>query len=313
MARWGGEQEDWLDLSTGINPAPYPLPPIPDASWATLPQKADMERLNRVAAQAYATPARVIPMNGAQGAIQLVPHLSEPGRARIIAPTYNEHAAALRACGWQVEEIDDVAALDGADLAVVVNPNNPDGLRMTPETLHQLSKRVGLLIIDESFADPEPELSYAPQLKADNIVVLRSFGKFYGLAGLRLGFALANGSVADRLAEMAGPWPVSGPAIAVAADALADQDWHSKTIVWLTAGAAKLDGLALQAGWDLIGGTVLFRTYATPDAKAVQEALARHRVWSRVFPYSDKWIRLGLPDQSQWTQLKSAIEVASCK
>jgi len=313
MARWGGARKDWLDLSTGINPAAYPVPPIPDDCWAVLPRKSDMERLSRIATKTFATPARCIAMNGAQGVIQLMPHLRAPGLARVLTPTYNEHAAALRACGWQVDEVAEVAALAGADLAVVVNPNNPDGRRTPPKTLSRLAKHVGLLIVDESFADPEPDLSVAPQLVQDNIVVLRSFGKFYGLAGLRLGFALANGSLADRLAEMAGPWPVSGPAIAVACPALGDRHWQAETIARLSAGATRLDGLARQAGWSAIGGTPLFRTYATPDAAATQETLARHRIWSRIFPYSGTWIRLGLPDESGWTRVEAAIEAASCR
>ena len=310
MARWGGAPEDWLDLSTGINPAPYPLPQIPAASWAVLPRSADMARLSRIAAEAYATPARVVAMTGAQGAIQLVPGLRPRGRASVLAPTYNEHAAALRAEGWQVAEVSDVAAMAGADLAVVVNPNNPDGRRTAPGALRRISAQVGLLIVDESFADPEPELSLAPQLTDERIIVLRSFGKFYGLAGLRVGFALANGAVADRLAERAGPWPVAGPAMDVACQALADRAWRAETTTRLTAAAARLDGMARQAGWGLVGGTALFRTYATPDATATQAALARHRVWSRIFPYSDTWIRLGPPDEARWTQLETAIEAA---
>ncbi|MGC8201808.1 threonine-phosphate decarboxylase CobD [Aliiroseovarius sp. PTFE2010] len=308
MARLGGAPEDWLDLSTGINPAPYPLPAIAAESWAVLPRKADMARLCQAAAHAYRTSARVIAMNGAQGAIQIVPWLRAPGRARVLAPTYNEHAATLRACGWQVDEVGEYTALAGADLAVVVNPNNPDGRRTAPETLRQLAGQVGVLIIDESFADPEPELSFAPQLVEDNIVVLRSFGKFYGLAGLRLGFALANGGLADRLAEHAGPWPVSGPAIQIASRALMDRAWKDRTIALLQSGASRLDTLASRAGWRLVGGTTLFRTYQTGNAAAAQQALAAHRVWSRIFPYSDSWIRLGLPDgDRQWDQLAKAM------
>jgi len=313
MARWGGAPEDWLDLSTGINPTPYPLPQIPAASWAVLPRGADMARLSRIAAEAYATPARVVAMTGAQGAIQLVPGLRPRGRASVLAPTYNEHAAALRAEGWQVAEVSDVAAMAGADLAVVVNPNNPDGRRTAPGTLRRIAAQVGLLIVDESFADPDPALSLAPQLTDERIIVLRSFGKFYGLAGLRVGFALANGAVADRLAERAGPWPVAGPAIDVACQALADRAWRAETTTRLTAAAARLDGMARQAGWGLVGGTALFRTYTTPDATATQAALARHRVWSRIFPYSDTWVRLGLPDEARWQQLEAAIASAACK
>lgn len=311
MARFGGALDEWLDLSTGINPAPYPLPPIPEASWAVLPRKADMERLCRVAAEAYATPARVIAMNGAQAAIQLVPWLRSPGRARILSPTYNEHAAALRACGWHVDEVGEIAALDGADLAVVVNPNNPDGRRTTPEMLDRLAGRVGLLIIDESFADAEPGLSFAPRLEHDTVVVLRSFGKFYGLAGLRLGFALANGELADHLADQAGPWPVSGPAIDIGCVALADHAWQARTAVMLQSAASRLDALAAGPGWRLAGGTPLFRTYEVPGALAAREALAAHRVWSRIFAYSDTWIRLGLPfGEAGWAQLTKALEAA---
>ncbi len=272
-----------------------------------------MARLSNVAAKAYNTPARVIATSGAQGAIQIVPWLRAPGRAAVLAPTYNEHAAALRACGWQVDEVSKLDALAGADLAVVVNPNNPDGRRTTPDRLQALSQQVGLLIIDESFGDPEPDLSLAPQLEQDNVVILRSFGKFYGLAGVRLGFALAQGSLADRLADMVGPWPVSGPAIDIACQALADTNWQEQTIDWLAASSDRLDGMAQKAGWEVVGGTPLFRTYATPDATAAQNALAAHHVWSRIFPYSNSWIRLGLPKDDRWSQLEAAMEAATCK
>ncbi len=313
MARFGGTSDDWLDLSTGINPMPYPLPPIPHTSWEVLPRKTEMARLSDIATKAYRTPARVIATSGAQGAIQMVPWLRAPGRAAVLAPTYNEHAAALRACGWQVDEVSKLEALADADLAVVVNPNNPDGRRTTPDRLQALSQQVGLLIIDESFGDPEPDLSLAPQLKQDNVVILRSFGKFYGLAGVRLGFTLAQGALADRLADMVGPWPVSGPAIDIACQALADTNWQKQTIDWLTSGSDRLDAMAQNAGWEVVGGTPLFRTYATPDATAAQNALASHHVWSRIFPYSNSWIRLGLPKDDRWSQLEAAMEAATCK
>lgn len=310
IATLGGTPAHWLDLSTGINPEPYPVPRISGDAWAVLPRKSDMARLRDAAASAYATSLRVIPMNGAQGAIQLVPWLAQPGRAAVMAPTYNEHAAALRACGWQVEEVASANALRGADLAVVVNPNNPDGRRTTPDALLDLAGDVGLLIVDESFVDPEPHLSIGTRDCSENCIVLRSFGKFYGLAGLRLGFALASGSVADRLADLAGPWPVSGPAIEIACAALADTMWQARTVERLNQDAARLDSLASRNGWTLVGGTPLFRTYEVPDAPKVQEALASHRVWSRIFPYSDRWLRLGLPPQTRWPQLEAAIGAA---
>ena len=311
MHRFGGAAEDWLDLSTGINPAPYPAPPLSSRALAALPTRSDMAALRAAAAACYGTRADVTPLAGAQAAIQAVPHLAAPGLARVLAPTYNEHAAALRARGWTVEEVPRPDALAGADCAVVVNPNNPDGTRHEPDRLVALAGRVGLLVVDESFADPEPDLSLAPRLHKGprNILVLRSFGKFYGLAGLRLGFALSSAGIARALADMVGPWPVSGPAVEAALRALPDTAWQAATTARLARDAARLDSLARRAGWALVGGTPLFRTYATPDAVMAQDHLARHRIWSRIFPYSHTWLRLGLAGSpEQWDRLAAALD-----
>lgn len=310
MHRFGGDRAQWIDLSTGINPVPYPVPPLSRHAVADLPTKSDMAALREAAAACYCTRVHVTPLAGAQGAIQAVPHLAAPGRARVLSPTYNEHAAALRTHGWTVEEVAQLDALAGADCAVVVNPNNPDGARHDPARLVTLAAHVGLLVVDESFADPEPDLSLAPRLHAEpeNILVLRSFGKFYGLAGLRLGFALSSGKIATTLADMAGPWPVSGPAIEVALQALTDTAWQARTTARLTRDAARLDALGLRAGWSLVGGTPLFRTYATSDAVAAQEHLAHHHIWSRIFPYSQHWLRLGLVGTAaEWARLETAL------
>ena len=209
--------------------------------------------------------------------------------------------------GWQVRSARDLADLAGADLAVVVNPNNPDGRRHDPAALRALAGAVGLLVVDESFVDATPGLSLAAAVP-ENAVVLRSFGKFYGLAGLRLGFALAAEVTRGRLAELAGPWPVSGPAIAVGCAALGDAAWRRDTVARLATDAARLDALARAAGWRLLGGTSLFRLYETGDATAAQERLARARIWSRRFPYASGWLRLGLPDgAAAWRRLAAAL------
>ena len=309
--RFGGAAEDWLDLSTGINPVAYPVPPFPPRAFTALPTRSDMARLRTAAAECYGTRAHVTPLAGVQAAIQAVPYLVPKGVARVLVPTYNEHAAALRAGGWQVEEVTTPDALAESDCAVVVNPNNPDGAHTHPDRLAALAARVGLLVVDQSFADPVPEVSLAPHFHEapSNILVLRSFGKFYGLAGLRLGFVLSSGDMAARLNDMAGPWPVSGPAIEVACAALADRDWQAGTTARLTRDAARLDALATRAGWSLVGGTPLFRTYATPDATAAQEALARHHIWSRIFSYSRTWLRLGLAGApGDWERLAAALD-----
>ncbi len=306
IAQYGGAPEDWIDLSTGINRQPYPIPPLPPEAWAPLPTASATARLIAAARAAYATEAAIAPLAGAQQAIQLIPQLWPPGQARILAPTYNEHAHRLRAAGWQVTEVTTPEALPGADLAILVSPNNPDG-RITPTaTLLQIAATTRL-IVDESFADPTPH-SLAPRAGQPGLIVLRSFGKFYGLAGLRLGFALGHPSDIDPLREAAGPWPASGPALHIGAIALSDTAWARATTRRLTQEAPRLDTLATAAQWRPLGGTPLFRLYDTPDASAAQHHLAQHRIWSRRFPYSPTWLRLGLPGApAEWSRLATAL------
>lgn len=312
MARFGGSAEDWIDLSTGINRVPYPLPPIPAPAWTMLPTRAAMERLIAAARRAYRTEAAILAVAGAQAAIQMIPRLSPPGHARVLGPTYNEHAGALRAAGWAVDEVSAPDALAGADLAVVVNPNNPDGRVLLPEALGAIARRVGRLVVDESFADATPEVSMAGGALAPGTLVLRSFGKFYGLAGLRLGFVLGSAPDIAQLADMGGPWPVGGAAIEVGAAALADRAWAHLTRARLSVEARQLDELAARAGWRSIGGTTLFRLYDTANASVAQERLARARIWSRVFPYSGTRLRLGLPGgEEEWDRLSAALTRAT--
>ena len=276
--------------------------------WTALPTVAATARLLTAAGAAYRSQAPILAVAGAQAAIQLIPKLSTPARARILTPTYNEHGAAHRSAGWQVDEVTTLSALEGADLAVVVNPNNPDGREHGPEDLLRLTTRVGRLVVDESFADARPDLSLAPKAGQGRLLVLRSFGKFYGLAGVRLGFILGSEADIATLTEMAGPWPVSGPAIAIGTSSLSDSAWAETTMTRLRADAARLDALAQSAGWKLVGGTELFRLYDTPSALAVREKLARHQIWTRMFPYSDHWLRLGLPGQpAEWERLAEAL------
>ncbi len=314
ILRHGGAADDWIDLSTGINRAPYPLPPLPAAAWHRLPTAADMETCAAAARRAYgATGATAcLPVAGAQAAIRLLPRLRRPGRVGVVSPTYNEHAAAFAAAGWTVVEVATPGMLRGFDAGVVVNPNNPDGRRWTPETLLASAADVGLLIVDESFADTDPALSIVPHLGREGIVVLRSLGKFFGLAGLRLGFALGAGPDILQLAEAAGPWAVSGPALAAGSAALADTAWAEATRTRLASDAARLDRLAAAAGWRPCGGTALFRLYDTGDAAAAQARLARSRIWSRCFPYSPGWLRLGLPGtEDEWRRLAGALSAAT--
>ena len=305
---------DWLDLSTGINARPFPFPELPARAWTALPTGAEIAALEMAARAAYGAGDGVeaLALAGAQAAIQLVPRLGPPGAARVVGPTYNEHAAALETQGWQVTQVYDIAALKGAALGVVVNPNNPDGRLWTPEQLIDMSRDMGLLVVDESFADPVPEYSmvrYMDRLPSGaRIIVLRSFGKFYGLAGVRLGFVLGEGALVAPMRQLAGPWSVSGPAITAGRQALADLAWQEATIAQLARDAVRMDALAGKAGWQPVGGTVLFRTYDTGDAGAVQDHLAAARIWTRRFPYSGGWLRLGLPGtEADWARLEAAM------
>ncbi len=310
IARHGGAPADWMDLSTGINRLPYAVPPFAPGALRDLPGAGEVAACAEAARRAYGAPPRVacLPLAGAQAAIQFVPRLRPAGRAAVLGPTYNEHAAAFAAAGWSVAEVSDLDALTGYDAVTLVNPNNPDGRRWPPEEVAALTARNGLVVVDESFADVTPETSLCPRLGAPGLVVLRSFGKFFGLAGLRLGFALGSEAEIAALREAAGPWPASGPALAAGRLALSDGDWIRATRARLAFHSRRLDALATGVGWSLVGGTGLFRLYATPDAGRAREALARHRVWSRRFPYSPTWLRFGLPGpEPEWQRLAEAL------
>ncbi len=306
MARFGAG--NWIDLSTGINQLPYPLPNLPVDVWQRLPTGEDMARSLAAAQAHYGTQAPAMICAGAQAAIQMIPMLRAKGRAAVLSPSYNEHAARLAAQGWQVVPARDLAAMRGADLAVVVNPNNPDGQQFAPKDLRALLPEVGLLVVDESFGDVAPHLSLLPFAGQDNLLILRSFGKFWGLAGARLGLVFGAQADVDRLREMAGPWPVSGPALQIAAHAYANTAWADATRARLAQDAARMDGLACGAGWNVVGGCDLFRLYETPGAIAAQTRLARAHIWSRIFPYSDTWLRLGpAGNAEEWDRLAAAL------
>ncbi len=302
--------DDWIDLSTGINRVPYPVPALPPEAWTALPTASARDALLQAAAQAYRCTAPMVALAGAQAAIQMLPLVLGTAGAtvRILSPTYNEHAACFAAAGFAVEPVSDPAGLAGAEIAVVVNPNNPDGRLMPPADLLALRDQVGLLVVDESFADPLPDFSLAPHAGGPGLVVLRSFGKFYGLAGVRLGFALGDPAIIARLTAMAGPWPVAGPALEIGAMALRDTAWTGATVARLSQEVPRIDALAQGFGWALKGGTHLFRLYETSDAAVAQDHLARHHIWSRIFPWSPRLIRLGLPGmESEWQRLAAAL------
>lgn len=303
IARHGGAPGSWLDLSTGINPRPWPIPQaLPDNAWQRLPSRTDAEALIEIARKTYGVPdgADIAAAAGTQALIQWLPYLAAPGPVAIVGPTYSEHALAWCNAGHPVIAIDNLDACpDNAVHAVVVNPNNPDG-RVTDRAVlarlaAQLKARGGWLIADEAFADVDPAVSAVALCPDLPVLILRSFGKFYGLAGLRLGFAIGASELIAHIATALGPWSVSGPALLIGAAALGDQPWTDRTRHALEQQARALDEVLLKAGFTIVGGTSLFRLARHPQALQLHSALAKQHIWCRSFDWADDLLRFGLP------------------
>ena len=310
-----GAPEPFIDLSTGINPNPYPLPRFSPVLFARLPEPAAAEALAQAAARAYGAPtaAHIVPAPGTQILLPLVAGLARPGRAAILTPTYPELCRAATLAGHAVKTVRRTEDCGDATLVIVGNPNNPDG-RLVPRptllTLAQdLRRRSGVLVIDEAFMDVElPGASLAADVACGNIVVLRSFGKFFGLAGVRLGFAITAPALAARLGALLGPWAVSGPALAVGTKALADTDWIERTHKRLEEAALKLDTILNASGLHITGGTSLFRLVETPAANALFRHLGHAGIFVRAFPDHASWLRFGLPRSArEWRRLDAAM------
>jgi cobalamin biosynthesis protein CobC len=316
MARYGGAPAAWLDLSTGINPWRWPIAAgLSDLVWQRLPSRADEAALIAAARNAYRVPdgTDIVAADGTQALIQWLPHLASPGPVAIVGPTYTEHASAWRNAGHDVITITDLRELpEWAGHAVTVNPNNPDGRITDRATLARiaamLQQRGGWLIIDEAFADVDPSLSAVALCENLPVVILRSFGKFYGLAGLRLGFAIGAAGIAQRIATALGPWACSGPALHIGAAALRDQAWANRTRDALIQQAKRLDHVLTKAGFKIVGGTSLFRLARHPDALKLHAALARKHIWCRSFDFADDLLRFGLPpDEAALDRLAAAL------
>jgi cobalamin biosynthetic protein CobC len=320
-ASFGGRLEDWLDLSTGINPNPVVLPEIPARVWHRLPDRHLVETARFAARDHYRSGAILpLPVPGTQSVIQLLPRLIEAGRlsaaggkrVAILSPTYGEYARAFSSAGFVVDaisDIDDIGAQHG--LAVVVNPNNPDGRIHSSDRLealhHRLKAAGGFLVIDEAFGDTSPEASLVPRAAGlSNLIIFRSFGKFFGLAGLRLGFAIARGDILQHFEDWLGPWAVSGPALLLAGSLLnSDVSAIARSIAERQAG---LHAVLAGAGLAVAGGTPLFTLVADAKAGDIYTTLCRHHILVRRFDYAPDWLRFGLaPDAAADGRLAVAL------
>jgi len=357
--QYGIPLADWLDLSTGINPNGWPVPPVPAAAWARLPEEDD--GLSE-AACAYYGAEHLLPVAGSQAAIQALPRLRPPCRVGVAAPGYAEHAHAWRAAGHEVVPVPpdglSEGLPDGLDVLLLIHPNNPTGQRYAPETLLAWHERLaarggwngqpprshslaaprggvqpalgrpgGWLIVDEAFMDATPASSLAMHAHLPGLIVLRSLGKFFGLAGARVGFVLGEPALLQRLRDYLGPWPLSGPARHVATLALRDRAWQDATRPHLLAAGARLADLLARHSLAPSGGGALFQWVETPRAGEIHAALARQGILTRLFekPHPQgarrfrkaaepptaplPTLRLGLPGtEADWARLDAALE-----
>ncbi len=307
--------EPWIDLSTGINPIPYPVGDLPAAAWSRLPQPSELTELETAARAAYGAgiAAAIVAAPGTQAIIQWLPRIARAHRVGILGQTYGEHARCWRSGGADIVTAHSLADFATCDVGVVVNPNNPDGRIVEPEqlalTAASLAMRGGLLVVDEAFMDIlSPAMSLAPMLPRDGAVVLRSFGKAYGLAGLRLGFAVASPALGAKLRAAMGPWPVSGPAIDIGRRALSDRGWLTAAISRLHEDSKRLDHLLTDAGFTVVGGTPLFRLAEREDAELWFHRLGHAGILTRPFQARPGALRFGIPSgETGWARLEMAL------
>ena len=305
--------EPWIDLSTGINPIPYPVPPLPPSSFERLPSPAAHRDLEQAAAEAYGATdaAMVVAAPGTQVLISLLPLLRPRSRVAVLGPTYAEHAYAWRNGDHAVYEVATLEEAGDQDVAVLVNPNNPDGRSFDREALLELAGRLqqhgGWLVIDEAFADFDSGETLVAALP-HNAIVLRSFGKTYGLAGIRLGFAVAHSRIAVRLRAALGPWAVSALAIEVGRQALRDRAWWAAAQQARAADARRLDALLRPLSDRPLRGTSLYRLTESSKGRELFSHLGRHGIWVRRFHYNPSFLRFGLPgDEASWLRLREVL------
>ena len=309
-------QEDWLDLSTGLNPTAWPVPSIPSELWQALPEEHD--GLQAAACQYYGCDA-CLPVAGSQAAIQTLPTLRSYSKVGVISPTYAEHEYNWRQAGHDViplsiEEVDQ--QVNQLDVLVVINPNNPTGNVISTEQLldwrRTLSSRGGWLIVDEAFMDVTPERSLVPSGGKPGLIILRSIGKFFGLAGIRCGFVISDNELLQRLSKKLGPWTLTGVTRFVARQALLDKTWQMEARKSIVASSERLSEMLSKAGLLPNGGTALFQWVEHSKAKELYEAFAKKGVLIRLFNKQEKMttpsLRFGLPaSEKQWQKFSDSL------
>ncbi|MBB3274214.1 MULTISPECIES: threonine-phosphate decarboxylase CobD [unclassified Pseudoxanthomonas] len=309
--QYGIPASDWLDLSTGVSPFPWPVPELPASVWHRLPE--DDDGLIETARAYYGAPD-LLPVAGSQAAIQALPQLRVPSRVGVIAPGYAEHAHAWRRAWHEVATLPAGELLAQAhrfDVVVLIHPNNPGGERFGSAQLLELHARLaargGWLVVDEAFIDVEPDASLCAETAREGLIVLRSVGKFFGMAGARAGFVCASPLLLDALRERLGPWTLSGPSRHALRLALADKAWQASARPRLRAAGERLSGILRAAELEPAGGCALFQWCHHADARALHEALARRGILTRLFD-TPASLRFGLPaDEAGFLRLRDAL------
>ena len=303
---------DWVDLSTGINPNGWLPKSISPASWNRLPEVED--GLLK-ASQQYYNCTSLLPVAGSQAAIQILPTLFESKKnIGILNLSYAEHAFAWKKAGHNVIPLTQNSIegkINELDILLIVNPNNPTGKTIPADTLiswhNTLKNKNGWLIVDEAFMDCTPERSILPESHSNNLIVLRSIGKFFGLAGIRVGFVNAQQNILDKLNQALGPWTISAPARECATLALEDHQWQTDNQVYLETASNRLVEILSANKLSPTGSTKLFSWIKTPHAKQLHEDLANQGILTRLFSEPDS-LRFGLPaNEKQWQQLSNAL------
>jgi len=314
---YGIAPDAWLDLSTGISPYAWPVPAVPASVWQRLPE--DDDGLTEAARDYYDAP-QLLPVAGSQAAIQMLPHLRQASRVGVIAPGYNEHAHAWRRAGHAVDSLSAstlMADPSRYDVIVLIHPNNPGGERFERDALlachASLASRGGWLIVDEAFMDATPEHSLCSEAHREGLIVLRSAGKFFGLAGARAGFVAAHPGLLDTLGDRLGPWTLSGPTRHVLKLALADRAWHATARTWLHHMSDRLAAVLLRHGMAATAGCAFFQWWQHANAGTVHVALARQGVLTRLFD-TPASLRFGLPaDEAALQRLDHALGTLDLK
>lgn len=308
--QYGRPLADWLDVSTGINPQHYPVPALAPALFQRLPAAQDGLA---EAACAYYGCQQALPTAGSQAALQTLPTLRQASRVAMPRTMYQEHAQAWQRAGHTLSLFDDLpsaAVLATCDVLLLCNPNNPTGRLFTAAQLltwhQQLQARAGWLVVDEAFMDITPEYSVAAYSHLPGLWVLRSLGKFFGLAGLRVGFLLAEAHALSLMADTLGPWTLTGPSRLIAQQALLDTSWHQQMRTRLIQQAQQLQALLTRNNLAPQGGTALFQYVTHPNSQALHAELATLGVWTRYFA-NPAALRFGLPPPSEWPRLQAAL------